>query len=93
MVLNHAFGSFGWVTARLVDLPMHRRDIADYLGITIETVSRTFTRFKGLGLINFSHVRRVHILRPDALARLAAADHDAAPIVPCQFRQELEPVA
>jgi CRP/FNR family transcriptional regulator, nitrogen fixation regulation protein len=56
--------------AHLVDLPMHRQDIADYLGLTIETVSRTFTRFKCLGLINFSHVRRVHILRPYALARL-----------------------
>jgi CRP/FNR family transcriptional regulator, nitrogen fixation regulation protein len=80
-------------SALLVDLAMQRQDIADYLGLTIETVSRTFTRFKCLGLINFSHVRRVHILRPDALARLAAADHDAAPIDPGQFRQELEPVA
>jgi CRP/FNR family nitrogen fixation transcriptional regulator len=79
--------------ARFVNLAMQRRDIADYLGLTIETVSRTFTRFKCLGLINFSHVRRVHILRPDALARLAAADHDAAPIGPGQSRQELEPVA
>jgi len=78
---------------RLVDLPMHRQDIADYLGLTIETVSRTFTRFKCLGLINFSHVRRVHILRPDALARLAAADHDAAPIDHDRSRQDLEPVA
>ena len=77
--------------ARFVDLAMQRRDIADYLGLTIETVSRTFTRFKCLGLINFSHVRRVHILRPDALARLAAANHDAAPID--QSRRELEPVA
>ncbi len=66
--------------ARLVDLPMQRQDIADHLGLTIETVSRTFTRLKYLGLINLSHIRRVHILRPDALARLAAADRDAAPI-------------
>jgi CRP-like cAMP-binding protein len=78
-------------TARCVDLAMQRRDIADYLGMSIETVSRTFTRFKCLGLINFSHVRRVHILRPDALARLAAANHDAAPID--QSSRELEPVA
>ena len=80
-------------SAHLVDLPMQRRDIADYLGLTIETVSRTFTRFKCLGLVNFSHVRRVHILRPYALARVAAADHDAPPIRPGQSRQELEPVA
>jgi CRP/FNR family nitrogen fixation transcriptional regulator len=79
-------------SGRLVDLSMQRQDIADYLGLTIETVSRTFTRFKCLGLINFAHVRRVHILRPDALARLAAADHDAAPIDSYLSRQELESV-
>jgi CRP/FNR family transcriptional regulator, nitrogen fixation regulation protein len=79
-------------SARLVELSMQRQDIADYLGLTIGTVSRTFARFKCLGLINFSHVRRVQILRPDARARLAAADHDAAPIDPYRSRQELESV-
>ena len=80
----------GGGSARAVDLVMHRQDIADHLGLTIETVSRTFTRFKYLGLINLSAIRRVHILRPDALARLGAADRDAAPIDLEQSGRELE---
>jgi hypothetical protein len=62
-----------------LDIAMQRQDIADYLGLTIETVSRTFTLFRDRGLVSLPHKRRVHVLRPDALARLAAADRDAAP--------------
>ena len=70
----------GGPSAPVLELAMQRQDIADYLGLSIETVSRTFTLFKDRGLINLPHKRLVRILRPDALARLAAADRDAAPI-------------
>jgi CRP/FNR family transcriptional regulator, anaerobic regulatory protein len=36
----------------VVHLPMSRQDMADYLGLTIETVSRTMSRFRRLGLID-----------------------------------------
>ena len=46
-----------------IDLPMSRGDIADYLGLTIETVSRTLTRFERQGTIEFSFARRTLRLR------------------------------
>ena len=49
------------------DLPMPRMDIADYLGLTIETVSRVFTRLKQKGIIRLPGLRSVEILRWQAL--------------------------
>jgi len=64
----------------VVELVMQRQDIADYLGLGIETISRTFTLFRERGLINLPTTRRVEMLWPAALSRLAAADRDAAPV-------------
>ena len=83
----------GGPSARVFDLAMQRQDIADYLGLTIETVSRTFTRFRDRGFINLQHIRLVEILRPDALARLAAADRDATPIESGRYGHQLEAAA
>jgi CRP/FNR family nitrogen fixation transcriptional regulator len=53
----------------LVELPMPRHDIADYLGLTLETVSRMFAELKELGAIALDGARRVRLLDRDRLAR------------------------
>ncbi|MGA0604068.1 helix-turn-helix domain-containing protein [Caulobacter sp. KR2-114] len=52
------------------DLPMSRQDIADYLGLTIETVSRSFTQLQGLELIAVSSCRHVRLADREALTGL-----------------------
>jgi CRP/FNR family nitrogen fixation transcriptional regulator len=42
-----------------VDLPMSRQDIADYLGLTIETVSRTLSQLERDSIIALPSARRV----------------------------------
>lgn len=56
-----------------IELPMIRQDIADYLGLSIETVSRTFTRLTNSGVVvaNTPHEYDVDIAN---LARIAGDD-------------------
>ncbi|MBW8881994.1 MAG: helix-turn-helix domain-containing protein [Asticcacaulis sp.] len=50
-----------------IHLPMSRTDIADYLGLTIETVSRVLTKLKDARIIRLTSAREVDVLRWDAL--------------------------
>ncbi|MEE1557427.1 MAG: helix-turn-helix domain-containing protein, partial [Alphaproteobacteria bacterium] len=52
-------------------LPMSRADIADYLGLTIETVSRTFTRLKTSSIIALPEHNRVEVIDMAGLLLLA----------------------
>ena len=53
------------------EIPLTRADIADFLGLTIETVSRTITKFKQLKLIETIDQGRVKILDTHRLAEIA----------------------
>ena len=59
-----------------VTLPMPRADIADFLGLTTETVSRTFTQLRKSQIIAIDHVNTVVILKPLALKAIATSDED-----------------
>ncbi len=56
--------------SEVTTLPMGRQDMADYLGLTIETVSRMLTQLQANGLVEFSGCRRYRITRRAALARM-----------------------
>ena len=53
-----------------IELPMSRQDIADYLGLTIETVSRTMTHLESAAAIELPTSRRVVLRNRAALGRL-----------------------
>jgi CRP/FNR family transcriptional regulator len=63
----------GGQKASPVMLPMTRADIADYLGLTIETVSRTLTLLKTSGLIALLPDNKVRLDDPSALEVAAGA--------------------
>jgi CRP/FNR family transcriptional regulator, nitrogen fixation regulation protein len=62
--------------AGVMVLPMNRRDIADYLGLTLETVSRALTVLKKKGFLKFLGVtqREIAVMNPAGLTELAEFD-------------------
>jgi CRP/FNR family nitrogen fixation transcriptional regulator len=55
-----------------INLPMSRQDIADYLGLTIETVSRTLTQLENSAAIAVPTSRRIVLRNRGALSRMNA---------------------
>ncbi|GAK33896.1 transcriptional regulator [Iodidimonas nitroreducens] len=57
-----------------IHLAMSRADIADYLGLTIETVSRIFSKLKTLQIIRLETAQHLHILDLPKLQSLAECE-------------------
>jgi CRP/FNR family transcriptional regulator len=72
-LLAHCEGEDKPQVARF-DLPLTRADMADYLGLTIETVSRQLTRLKTRGLINLQNNRLVEVPDTHKLAQCAGLE-------------------
>jgi CRP/FNR family transcriptional regulator len=52
--LSTRFKRLGY-SSKKYNLPMSRQEIGNYLGLTTETVSRTFSKFKKLDLLTVNH--------------------------------------
>ena len=59
-----------------VELPVGRLDMADYLGLTIETVSREISKLKRDGLISLNGPHKVVLRRMRSLQDIAGLDED-----------------
>jgi len=57
-----------------LDLPMSRQDIADHLGLTIETISRTITGLRSTGAVLVPNTHQIVLRDKAALSALAAED-------------------
>jgi len=53
----------------VIRLPMLRHDIADYLGLTVESVSRAFQALEDDGVVRRRSPKLIRIMNPDALRR------------------------
>lgn len=58
----------------LIELPLSRTEMADYLGLTIETVSRQIARLRQRGVVAVGASRTMIIRQPEALESTLEAD-------------------
>jgi CRP/FNR family transcriptional regulator len=66
----------GMANGAVLYLPMTRDQIANYLGLTLETVSRQFSAFKREGIIDVPDRRRVLVINLDRLQIATGDDAD-----------------
>jgi CRP/FNR family transcriptional regulator, anaerobic regulatory protein len=74
VALGLRFGQIGF------DLPLTREAMSDYLGLTLETVSRQMSALKREGVIVLEGKRRIVIPDFERLLALAGDDADGGPV-------------
>jgi len=76
--LSTRYAARGYSATRF-QLRMSREDIGNYLGLTIESISRLLSRFKKLGLVQVDK-REVELLEPARLKAMAAGTEQCSPM-------------
>lgn len=66
--------NFAGQTEDIIHIPMKRCDIADFLGLTVETVSRNFTKLKQFGVISMLSNTSIRIDNREVLELMADGD-------------------
>jgi CRP/FNR family transcriptional regulator len=74
-----------------IELPMSRQDIADYIGLTIETVSRMITSLTRRGLIYPGTRHTVTLRKLTTLREIAGRDEDETAPPAAQLRRAVWP--
>ncbi|MEL7429333.1 MAG: Crp/Fnr family transcriptional regulator, partial [Pseudomonadota bacterium] len=75
MLVNHIEPEHeGKISELEIALPLKRADIADFLGLTIETVSRQVTNLRKLGVIDVNDRKSIVVLNPERLERIAEGE-------------------
>jgi len=62
------------IDGQIITLMMTREDIADYLGLTVETVSRTLTSLARSKIIELTTSRQILLRNADALCKICSHD-------------------
>jgi CRP/FNR family transcriptional regulator len=76
IIIARRYARTGNKLANVLQLPMTRSDIADLLGLTIETVSRSLSRLRQRKLIEIIHNSEIRILDVEQLRDLAGFDQN-----------------
>ena len=69
--IQHLFEQEQLVYGDCIDIPMNRQEIADHLGLTIETICRVLAAMRNGGILEIPNAHQLVVKRPDILRAIA----------------------